>query len=393
MRGETDRPLSCLFGILKPSGPTSMELLDRLKPLLASSDLFYAPHTPKQVKPSKRLKPWERELLQRCGRLPPKMGQGGTLDPLAEGVLVIGIHHGTKQLQQFLHCTKEYETTGLLGTATTSYDCKDPVMKRAPYAHVTEDMLRAKLHLFRGSVQQLPPLFSALRMDGKRLFEYAREGLPLPRPIEPRNVTVEELELVAWLPGASHSYMPPDREVSDDEKVLVSHVRELAGSEANGLDTMRSDQNADKMCTDQAGPNAISHANGSTNTQAHAPAADTKDPINPENVAAPADPENCADIRNTSLGPPAFSLKMTVSSGTYVRSIVHDLGTACGSAAHVVKLVRTRQGAFHTGNCIPWSVFERGLEELAAPTNTQTIGNQGLREWERMILEHMQQCD
>jgi len=370
-----------------------MELLDRLKPLLASSDLFYAPHTPKQVKPSKRLKPWERELLQRCGRLPPKMGQGGTLDPLAEGVLVIGIHHGTKQLQQFLHCTKEYETTGLLGTATTSYDCKDPVMKRAPYEHVTKDMVSAKLHLFRGSVQQLPPLFSALRMDGKRLFEYAREGIPLPRPIEPRNVTVEELELVAWLPGASHSYMPPDREVSDDEKVLVSHVRELAGSEANGLDTTRSDQNADKACTHQVGQNAISHANGSTNTQAHAPTADSKDPINSENVAAPADSENSADIRNTSLGPPAFSLKMTVSSGTYVRSIVHDLGTACGSAAHVVRLVRTRQGAFHTGNCIPWSVFERGLEELAAPTNTQTIGNQGLREWERMILEHMQQCD
>ena len=80
-----------------------MDLLDRLKPLLASSDLFYAAHTPRHVKPPRRLKPWERELVAKCGRLPPKMGQGGTLDPLAEGVLVIGIHHGTKQLQQFLH--------------------------------------------------------------------------------------------------------------------------------------------------------------------------------------------------------------------------------------------------------------------------------------------------
>ena len=74
MPSESDRPLSCLFGIIKPSGPTSMDLLDRLKPLLASSDLFYAAHTPRRVKPPRRLKPWERELVAKCGRLPPKMG-------------------------------------------------------------------------------------------------------------------------------------------------------------------------------------------------------------------------------------------------------------------------------------------------------------------------------
>ena len=97
-----------------------MDLLDRLKPLLASSDLFYAAHTPRRVKPARRLKPWERELVAKCGRLPPKMGQGGTLDPLAEGVLVIGLHHGTKQLQQFLHCTKEYAVSYTHLTLPTS---------------------------------------------------------------------------------------------------------------------------------------------------------------------------------------------------------------------------------------------------------------------------------
>ena len=82
----TDRPLAGLFGIAKPSGPTSMDILDQLKPLLASSSLFYAKDAPAQEKP-RRMKPWERALLKRCGRMPPKMGQGGTLDPLAEGVL------------------------------------------------------------------------------------------------------------------------------------------------------------------------------------------------------------------------------------------------------------------------------------------------------------------
>lgn len=86
-----DRPLSGLFAVAKPSGPTSMDLLDQLKPLLASSSLFYAPDAPApfsgSAKKAKRLKPWERALMERCGRLPPKIGQGGTLDPLAEGVL------------------------------------------------------------------------------------------------------------------------------------------------------------------------------------------------------------------------------------------------------------------------------------------------------------------
>lgn len=344
MPRETDRPLSCLFGIIKPSGPTSMDLLDRLKPLLASSDLFYAANTPRRTKPQRRLKPWERELVNKCGRLPPKMGQGGTLDPLAEGVLVVGIHHGTKRLQQFLHCTKEYETTGLLGTATTSYDAKEPVMRRTPHAHVTEDMLREKLSLFRGDVRQLPPLFSALRMDGKRLFEYAREGIPLPRPIEPRNVRIDELDLIAWYPPAAHTYAPPATDVSDDEKALVGQVRQLAGSDTNGLDTTRD------------------------GTQALEP--------------VPSDTDTACD-------PAAFVLRMTVSSGTYVRSIVHDLGTACGSSAHVVRLVRTRQGPFHLDNCIPWDIFEQGIAELASQDEGKR-DEHGLREWERKILQYME---
>lgn len=86
-----DRPLSGLFAIAKPSGPTSMELLDKLKPLLASSALFYPTNAPapfsSAAKKLKRPKPWEKAMLEKCGRLPPKIGQGGTLDPLAEGVL------------------------------------------------------------------------------------------------------------------------------------------------------------------------------------------------------------------------------------------------------------------------------------------------------------------
>ena len=138
---------------------------------------------------------------------------------------MIGVGAATKELQQFLHCTKDYRATGLLGSATSSYDCKDAVVYRAPSSQVTEALIREKLPLFTGEVQQIPPLYSALRMDGKRLFEYAREGIPLPRPIEARDVTVHELRLVEWLPEDKHTYRAPDMEVSEEYKQVYERMR------------------------------------------------------------------------------------------------------------------------------------------------------------------------
>ncbi|KAI3620048.1 hypothetical protein CBS9595_002015 [Malassezia furfur] len=302
----TDRPLSGLFAIAKPSGPTSMELLDKLKPLLASSSLFYPTNAPapfsSAAKKLKRPKPWEKALLEKCGRLPPKIGQGGTLDPLAEGVL------------------------GLLGSATSSYDCKDPVVLRAPFSQVTEVLLREKLPLFTGEVQQIPPLYSALRMDGKRLFEYAREGIPLPRPIEARDVTVHELRLVEWLPEDKHTYRVPDMEVSEEDKQVFERMRKIAGRD-HAFDTMKP---------------AVSDA-VEANSTVNQPGAENAEPEPKE----PASEDASADA-TASEHPAAFTLEMTVSSGTYVRSIIHDLGAACGSAAHVSSVAA---GQLHTVVC------------------------------------------
>ena len=95
-----DFPLSGLVPIEKPSGPTSMRVIDMIKPLLAESRLF---HDPKAVS-AEDIKAEVKKLMKHRGGL--KIGQGGTLDPLADGVLVIGVNKGTKQLGQFLHCTK-----------------------------------------------------------------------------------------------------------------------------------------------------------------------------------------------------------------------------------------------------------------------------------------------
>lgn len=104
-------PLSGLIGIVKPSGMTSMTVLDTLKPLLASSHLFQLPAlTPEEERMASR-KRKRRDMHMRNKGMDidarcPKVGQGGTLDPLAEGVLVVGIGAGTKRLSQFLECTK-----------------------------------------------------------------------------------------------------------------------------------------------------------------------------------------------------------------------------------------------------------------------------------------------
>lgn len=103
-------PLSGLIGIVKPPGMTSMVVLDTLKPLLASSRLFQLPPPPpdegsvsrKRKRRDAHMRAKGMDLDVRC----PKVGQGGTLDPLAEGVLVVGIGAATKKLSQFLECTK-----------------------------------------------------------------------------------------------------------------------------------------------------------------------------------------------------------------------------------------------------------------------------------------------
>uniref|UniRef100_V5EQV7 tRNA pseudouridine(55) synthase n=2 Tax=Kalmanozyma brasiliensis (strain GHG001) TaxID=1365824 RepID=V5EQV7_KALBG len=376
------RPLSGIFGINKPSGPTSMSLLDELKPLFASSSLFAdADGNRAQDNKRKRGKFRGKGKGKWAGGVSgaPKIGQGGTLDPLADGVLVVGVGSGTKQLQKYLDCTKEYRSTGLLGSATTSYDCCDPILTRKPYGHVTPQVIADLVPRFTGTVSQIPPLYSAVRIDGKRLFEYARENLPLPRPIEPRKVTIHELRLVDWLEGGKHVFKEPEREVPPEDKALVGRVLDMAGRKEGQTDTVK-EQDGDDVPAQASAWQRLP-------TSKDAAAVDTESKATEEGAT----------------GPPAFVLEMTVSSGTYVRSIVHDLAIAAGSAAHVQTLTRTRQGEWSIdtpsstqegvvrGNCIDWKVFADAIAELQRERTDSTYQSardeEGLRPWERELLK------
>ncbi|KAI9064423.1 hypothetical protein FKP32DRAFT_1541134, partial [Trametes sanguinea] len=208
-KDEQTGPLSGLFGVVKPSGPTSMSLVNDVKTLVANSPLFVEESKLAQKAKSGKKGKFRRDAV--------KIGQGGTLDPLADGVLVIGVGKGTKKLSEFLDCVKEYRTTCLLGCETDTYDSEGKQVRLAPWHHVTREQVEKTLDQFRGEIEQIPPIFSALKMDGMPLYEYARKGIPLPRPIEKRKVTVHELELVEWL-GSDHVFRFPEKKFTKEEQ-------------------------------------------------------------------------------------------------------------------------------------------------------------------------------
>ncbi|KAL3902979.1 MAG: hypothetical protein SGILL_010622, partial [Bacillariaceae sp.] len=134
-----------------------------------------------------------------------KVGHGGTLDPLASGVLVLGVGKGTKLLQDYLTGSKAYRAVGQLGKETDTLDL-DPtgtVVKEKPWGHVTEESLKAVLPKFLGTISQVPPLYSAKRVNGKRLYELARdEGIDVNDiHIDPKTVHIYDIQINVNLPN------------------------------------------------------------------------------------------------------------------------------------------------------------------------------------------------
>lgn len=122
-----------------------------------------------------------------------KIGHAGTLDPLATGLLIICTGKFTKSINEIQAQEKEYTGTIKLGETTPSYDLETEVDKTFPTAHITEDLLKETLEQFTGEIMQKPPVFSAIKKDGKRLYELARAGEEV--EIEARKTTIYEFEL------------------------------------------------------------------------------------------------------------------------------------------------------------------------------------------------------
>ncbi len=122
-----------------------------------------------------------------------KVGHAGTLDPLATGLLVICTGKMTKQIDTFQGQAKEYTGTIVLGSTTPSFDLETEIDNTFPTNHITEDLIKETTKQFIGDIQQLPPVFSALKKDGKRLYEYARSGENV--EVKARTVNISEFEI------------------------------------------------------------------------------------------------------------------------------------------------------------------------------------------------------
>ena len=193
-----------------------------------------------------------------------KVGHAGTLDPQATGVLVLCVGAATKISSFFLEASKEYEGVGLLGIVTDSQDAQGAVLEKNEVRCTPEDVVRvAKKYM--GDIQQVPPMFSAVKIGGQKLYRLARRGVSIDRPARP--VTVYALEI---------------------------------------------------------GPVEL----------------------------------------------PEFTFRIRCSKGTYVRSIVHEIGRDLGCGAHLRQLRRTRQGPLDLDAALTWEEMtgERGVECIRSKT-------------------------
>jgi tRNA pseudouridine55 synthase len=133
------------------------------------------------------------EIKQRFNIKKIKVGHAGTLDPLATGLLIICTGKQTKQINTYQGQVKEYTGTFTIGGTTPSYDLETAVEETFPIAHISEELLQKTTEQFIGEIQQKPPIFSAIKKDGKRLYEFARKGETT--EIKERTVTVSKFEI------------------------------------------------------------------------------------------------------------------------------------------------------------------------------------------------------
>ncbi|KAJ1827919.1 pseudouridine synthase pus4, partial [Coemansia sp. RSA 2703] len=221
-----------------------------------------------------------------------RVGHGGTLDVEAAGVLVVGLGRGCKQLDAFLRGNKAYVADARLGVATDTYDAEGRVTHVADAAHVDAACVRHALPRFVGDIWQRPPSFSAARVDGRRLYEYARAGQAPPVEPRPRCVHVASIDLVSLAnPAGGHSF----------------------GSRADALP-----------------PDVAQYYAGSRRQWAEGRG---QPGVGDVLLAFANDPQQAR-----------MRLAVRCGGGVYVRSLVHDIGQSVGAAATMLTLVRLAQG-------------------------------------------------
>ena len=125
-----------------------------------------------------------------------KVGHAGTLDPLATGVMIICTGKATKRIEEFQYQTKEYIATLKLGETTPSFDLETEVDGSYPTEQITKELVEDVLKQFIGSIEQIPPVYSACKVNGDRAYEFARKGIEV--ELKPKLLVIDEIELLSY---------------------------------------------------------------------------------------------------------------------------------------------------------------------------------------------------
>ncbi len=137
-------------------------------------------------------------ISQRIGVKRVKTGHAGTLDPLATGVLILCTGRATKRIDELQAHTKEYTATLQLGATTPSYDMEHPVDATYPTEHITRELIEATLPTFVGEIQQVPPAYSACKVNGARAYKLMRKGRDV--ELKAKTLRIDEIELLWFDP-------------------------------------------------------------------------------------------------------------------------------------------------------------------------------------------------
>lgn len=132
-------------------------------------------------------------ISKRLGVKRVKTGHAGTLDPLATGVLILCTGKATKRIDELQRHTKEYTATLQLGATTPSYDMEHEVDQTYPTEHITRELIAETLPKFIGTIEQIPPEYSACKVDGKRAYELMRNGKDV--ELKPKTLQIDDIEL------------------------------------------------------------------------------------------------------------------------------------------------------------------------------------------------------
>ncbi|KAK6205491.1 pseudouridine synthase [Scheffersomyces amazonensis] len=311
-----------IFAVYKPSGVSSASFLQDVQDVFTKSSVF-EPHLEAaknavrfNLGTNKRMS--KEKIEKKANQLKVKIGHGGTLDPLASGVLVVGVGSGTKKLSHYLlECEKTYEAKALFGISTTTGDSEGEIITQNAIDHITKEAINETAKKFIGDLKQTPPIFSSLKVNGKPLYEYAREGIPLPTAIKVREVKVKDFKIF------EEDSLRTDHEF----KKLESELDENGVPKEHGL----------------ANNPTLNDSPLYFSTQYLEEAQKNNLPTEVGN------PRQLKENESLPEKLPLVHFIADVSSGTYIRSLISDFGRALESSAYMVELIRKKQSEWELG--------------------------------------------